>query len=146
MARIAQSTFQQRIARIEEKGSVNAAAYPKGSLMRPSRKKKHVHWSMLALGTLVGGIVGTFFAMRVGLLELVSLDANALYQLMLTDHNQAGLIIGVALAPVGFVISQLSLRGFPRIWQFWMAYFAAVLGSNSAEIQTFYEIVTKSAG
>lgn len=147
MARMAQSSFEQRIARIEKKGSVNAnaGAYPKGSLMRPSRKKKHVHWSMLALGTMVGGIVGTFFAMRVGLLTIASLDADGLYQLMLNDHNQAALIVGVALAPVGFVMSQLFLRGFPRVWQFWIAYLAAVLGSNSTEIQTFYEIITKAA-
>lgn len=144
MARIAPSTFEQRLARIDQRASSSANAYQKEHLVQSTKKKRRVHWDMLIFGAMAGGVAGTLFAMNVGLLLLTSVDAFTLYQMVLVDYVKAVLILGVAIAPVGFVMSQIFARSNPRGWQFWIGYLAAVLGANSGDIQTYYYMLTSA--
>ena len=158
MARAAQSTFDQRLARIQLKAASGAkatsmprvapgaGAYQKEHLVQSRKKQRKLHWDMVAFGAVAGGLVGTLFALNVGLLLIASLNAVTLYQMLLADYTMAALIAGVAIAPVGFVMSQIFARSNPRGWQFWIGYLAAVLASNGTDMVSYYYIVTAAAG
>ena len=103
-----QSTFSERLARIESQTTIGGAdAYVSDKLVHEEKRQRRLHWDMLAGGGLAGGIIGAFFAMKVGLLLVASLDATTLYQFILADYTMALLILGVAAAPFGFVMSQI---------------------------------------
>lgn len=140
-----QSTFEQRLARINAQVAGAGGAYQKDHLVQSTKKKRRIHLDMLAAGGLAGGLIGTLFAMQVGLLMVVALDVPTLYQLILSDYVRAALIAGVAIAPVGFVMSQIFARSNPRGWQFWIGYLAGVIAANSADIQTYYYVLTTPA-
>lgn len=146
MARAAQSTFEQRLARIETQVASGAGAYQKDHLVQTRKKQRKLHWDMVAFGAFAGGVVGTLFAMNVGLLLIASLNVVTLYQMLLADYTMAALIIGVGIAPVGFVMSQIFARSNPRGWQFWIGYLAAVFATNGTDMITYYYVVTTAAG
>lgn len=145
MARAAQSTFEQRLARIENQEVSGAGAYRKDHLVQETEKKRRLHWDMIAVGGLAGGIAGTLFAMNVGLLVLASLDVITLYQMVMGNYVMGAYIAGVAIAPVGFVMSQIFARSNPRGWQFWIGYLGGVLAANYADLQTYYYILMNPA-
>ena len=151
MARIAPITFEQRLARIHQKASGGTSAYQtnpyqRANLVRMTRKKRRVHLDMLVFGAMVGGTIGMLFAMKVGLFLVTSIDVATLYQMMIEDYFTAVLIAGVAIAPIGFILSQIFARSNPRGWQFWIGYFAAVLGTNAGDIQAYFHMLTGTAG
>jgi len=138
-----QSTFEERLARIQQGSTFGGSdAYVKDDLIQEEKAPRKLHWDMIAAGGLAGGIIGTLFAMQVGLLLIVSLDAVTLYQLLLTDYTKGLLIVAVGLAPVGFVMSQIFSRTNPRGWQFWIGYLAGVLAANASDLHTYYYILT----
>ncbi|WP_420012190.1 hypothetical protein [Tateyamaria sp.] len=100
---------------------------------------------MIAVGGLAGGIAGTLFAMNVGLLVLASLDVITLYQMVMGNYVMGAYIACVAIAPVGFVMSQIFARSNPRGWQFWIGYLGGVLAANYADLQTYYYILMNPA-
>jgi len=145
MARAAASTFEQRLARIENQGASGKGAYRKDNLIQETKKKRRLHWDMVAFGGVAGGIAGTLFAMNVGLLVLMSLDVMTIYQMVMGNYMMAVFIAGVAIAPVGFVMSQIFARSNPRGWQFWIGYLGGVLAANYADLQTYYYILMNPA-
>ena len=141
-----QSTFSERLARIESQTTIGGAdAYVSDKLVHEEKRQRRLHWDMLAVGGLAGGISGAFFAMKVGLLLVASLDATTLYQFILADYTMALLILGVAAAPFGFVMSQIFARRNPRGWQFWIGYLVGVIAANTGDIHTMYYILTTPA-
>ncbi|WP_415403110.1 hypothetical protein [Tateyamaria sp. SN3-11] len=141
-----QSTFNERLARIESQTTFGGGdAYQVENLVQEPKRQRRLHWDMLAVGGVAGGIIGTLFAMKVGLLLVIALDATTLYQLVLADYTQALLMAGVAAAPFGFVMSQIFARRNPRGWQFWIGYLAGVVAANASDIHTFYYILTTPA-
>jgi len=139
-----QSTFDERVARINSGRTKNASdVVVKGrGLVNKSGKKRTFHLDMLAAGGLAGGTAGILFAMNVGLLFMVTLNSTTLYELILADYLTAAIIAGVAIAPIGFVMSQIFARSNPRAWQFWIGYVAGVIGANYTDIETYYYTLT----
>lgn len=142
-----QSTFSERLQRIETQTTVGGCdAYRPDQLVQDKKRPRRLHFDMIAAGGVAGGIVGTLFAMNVGLLLLTALDVTTLYQLILADYTKAALIAGVAVAPLGFVMSQIFSRSNPRGWQFWIGYLGGVVAANAADLQTFYYILMAPTG
>jgi len=142
-----QSTFDERLSRINTGKTRNAAdvVVHKDGPLNKSAKSRFGHLDMLAAGGLAGGTAGTLFAMNVGLLYLVTLNGTTLYELVMADYIMAAFIASVAIAPVGFVMSQFFARRNPRGWHFWIGYLGGVLAANATDIETYYYILTAPA-
>ena len=139
----AQSSFSERLARIETQSTFGGAdAYTPDDLVQSDKPQRRLHWDMMAAGGIAGGVVGTLFAMQFGLMMLAALDVTSLYQLLLADYTKALLLLGVLIAPVGFVMSQIFSRSNPRGWQLWIGYFAGVIAANFTDIQSYYYYIT----
>jgi hypothetical protein len=138
-----QSTFSERVARIESGKTFGGSdTHVRRGRATVGKSSRRVHLDMIIIGSAGGGLIGYLFAMQFGLLVAAEMEIMALYELVQTDYLKAGLLGGVLLAPLGFVMSQLFSRGNPRVWQFWLGYLAAVLGTNGTDIQTYYYILT----
>lgn len=143
-----QSTFDERLSRIASGKTMNA---PDVVLRRngppdTSAKSRFGHLDMLAAGGLAGGTAGTLFALNVGLFYLMTLNMSTLYELVQADYIMAAFIGGVAIAPLGFVTSQIFARRNPRGWHFWFGYLGGVLAANATDIETYYYTLTAPAG
>ncbi len=135
-----QSTFDERLVRINKGKTLNASdvVLKREGLVNKSGKKRWIHLDMLAAGGMAGGIAGTLFAMNVGVFLMMTLTLDTLYGLIIADYVMAAYIGAVAIAPVGFVMSQIFARSNPRGWQFWMGYLAGVLAANYSDLNTLY--------
>lgn len=135
-----QSTFDERLVRINKGKTLNASdvVVKRDGLVNSSGKKRWVHLDMLAAGGMAGGIAGTLFAMNVGLFLMMSLTPETLYGLIVADYVMAAYIGAVAIAPVGFVMSQIFARSNPRAWQFWIGYLIGTLAANYTDLNTLY--------
>ncbi len=135
-----QSTFDERLVRINKGKTLNASdvVLKREGLVNKSDKKRWIHLDMLAAGGMAGGIAGTLFAMNVGVFLMMTLTLDTLYGLIIADYVMAAYIGAVAIAPVGFVMSQIFARSNPRGWQFWMGYLAGVLAANYSDLNTLY--------
>lgn len=142
----AQSTFADRLSRIESGTTITAADVGRsGRLVQTAKPRRRLHWDMLFVGGLAGAVAGTLFAMNMGLLVLITLDMPTLYALVMADYLMAAYLGMVAIAPVGFVMSQIFARKNPRAWQFWIGYLFGVIGANYADLHTYYYILTTPA-
>lgn len=140
-----QSNFADRISRIEKGATFGGMEAFKGEkLVHTAKPKRKLHWDMLALGGVAGGVAGTLFAMNVGVAFLLTLNVDTLYQLVLADYVTAAYIAGVAVAPVGFVLSQIFARSNPRGWQLWIGYLGGVLAANHSDLLSYYHIFLSS--
>jgi len=135
-----QSTFDERLVRINKGKTLNASdvVLKREGLVNKSGKKRWIHLDMLAAGGMAGGIAGTLFAMNVGVFLMMTLTLDTLYGLIIADYVMAAYIGAVAIAPVGFVMSQIFARSNPRGWQFWMGYLAGVLAANYSDLNALY--------
>lgn len=133
-----QSTFDERISRINSGRTMNASDVVKHSRVKPrkSHKTRRLHLDMLVAGSLAGGTAGILFAMNVGLAFLVTLTPQSLYELALSDYLTTAFVAGVVLAPFGLVLGLLGARSNPRGWQFWLGYLGGVIAANWTELNT----------
>ena len=142
----AQSSFSDRISRIEAgKTFGDMAVCKSGNQVQSGKPRRSVHWDILALGGIAGAVAGILFATNVGLFFLVTLNLTALYQIVMTDYLTAGYIAGVAIAPVGFVLSRIFSNTNKRAWQLWIGYLVGVLAANYSDLESYYFILTAPA-
>ncbi|WP_299282064.1 hypothetical protein [uncultured Tateyamaria sp.] len=137
----AQSSFSDRVARIENHTTFGASAgYRAQNLIQSRKVLRRIYGELLVAGGLLGGLAGLIFAQQFGLSTLLSMDMETLYELVMADRTMMGLLAGVAVGPIGFLLGQIC--GSPRVSQFWLGYFAGVLASNWSDIQIYAATLT----
>lgn len=141
-----QSTFEERLSRINSGASKNAAdvVLPKrggGKLINTSGKSRRFHLDMLVAGGAAGTIAGMLFAQNLGLLFMMSLDWLTLQGLLMSDYKLAGYVAACAIGPVGFLFTLIFSRTAKRAFQFWTFYIIGVLGANHIELRYVIEFI-----
>ncbi len=145
MMKAGQSTFDERISRINKGKPLNAAdvvsPQHRKNLLHNAKKRRRVHLDMMAAGGIAGAIAGMLFAQNIGLLFLMSLDWITLQGLVLSDYKIAAYLAACALGPVGFVFSVILSRKSKRAVQFWFAYIVGALAANHIEVRYVVEFI-----
>lgn len=140
-----QSTFEDRLSRINDGQPLNAAEVTapqqRSNLLNTGGARRRIHFDMLAAGAIAGGVAGTLFAQNLGLLFLMSLEWIMIWGLVLADVKLAAYMGVCAIAPVGFLWSVIMSRGSKRGVQFWAAYMIGVLGANYFEVAYVVEFI-----
>ncbi|MEX0370578.1 MAG: hypothetical protein AB3N09_08100 [Tateyamaria sp.] len=139
----AQSTFEERLGRIDKGRTMNAkdVVGPRQKRVHREHKARRFHFDMLAAGGMAGAVAGTLFATNIGLLFIITLDYLTLYGLILADMKFAAYIAAVLIAPVGFLGTLIFSRTAQRAWQFWTAYCVGVLAANFTDLRYYTETV-----
>ncbi|MBY5932804.1 hypothetical protein KUV51_07315 [Tateyamaria omphalii] len=138
-----QSTFDERLARINKGRTLNAedVVVSKPKLIHQSPSARRFHLDMLAAGGIAGAIAGTLFASNIGFLFLITLDYVTLYGLLAADITMAAYIAAVAIGPLGFLWTLILSRTVKRAWQFWTAYCLGALATNATDLRYWAETV-----
>ncbi|WP_299692512.1 hypothetical protein [uncultured Tateyamaria sp.] len=145
MMKAGQSTFEERLSRINTGKPMNAvdvvSPQQREKLMHSAKGRRRVHLDMLVAGGIAGGIAGTLFLQNIGLLFLMSLDWITIQGLVLSDYKIAAYMGVCALGPLGFVWSVILSRKSKRAVQFWFAYMVGVLAANHNEVRYVVEFI-----
>lgn len=144
---MAGSTFHDRLGRINSGKQIvgEGLTLNKARQMGASRWSSNLHLHMLVAGALIGGVFGVLFTFNLGLSALVGLDADALYQFVLSDWMKGALIGGIAIAPAGFLFSLMSARKRPGGFVFWIGYLGGVIAANRADIEAYVATLQAAA-
>ncbi|WP_147104531.1 hypothetical protein [Tateyamaria sp. syn59] len=132
-----QSTFDERLARINKGRTLNAAdvVVAKPRMIHHSPSARRLHLDMLAAGGIAGAIAGTLFAANIGFLFLIALDHLTLYELVAADNVMAAYMAAVLIGPLGFLWTLILSRTAKRAWQFWSAYCIGTLATNATDLR-----------
>ena len=140
-----QSTFEERVSRINKGASMNAAEVvspqQRKNLMHTRQKRRRIHLDMLAAGGIAGGVAGTLFAQNIGLLILMSMDWLTVQGLVLSDFKMGIYMAVCAIGPIGFLWSVILSRKSKRAVQFWFAYIVGVLAANHVDVRYVIEFI-----
>ena len=145
MMKAGQSTFEERLSRINSGRPKNAAdvvsPQQRKKLIHSAKGRRRVHLEMLAAGGLAGGIAGILFAQNIGLLFLMTLDWITIQGLVLSDYKMGAYLAACAFGPVGFLWSVILSRKSKRGVQFWFAYMVGMLAANHIEVRYVVETI-----
>ena len=139
------STFEDRLARmkVQEAGPSAPAAPAKApaAVVEDATESKSLLCAMLVFGALVGGTIGYLFDLRVGLLFVLEVPSQELYEVLSANLVAAGLTAGVLLAPLGFIAALMLSYRVPSAYYFWIGYLIAACGANYNGVIEVYETI-----
>ncbi|APX11298.1 hypothetical protein BWR18_06105 [Tateyamaria omphalii] len=132
-----QSTFDERLARINKGRTLNAAdvVVSRPKMIHQSPSARRFHLDMLAAGGIAGAIAGTLFASNIGFLFLISVDYVTLYGLIVADAVLAAYMAAVLIGPLGFLWTLILSRTAKRAWQFWTTYCTGAVATNATDLR-----------
>lgn len=139
-----QSTFDERISRINKGRAMNAVDVVKpghAKMIADKGKKKIFHLDMLAAGGMAGAIAGVLFAENIGLLFLMSLPYEAIYELVMADYVTGAYLGVIAFAPIAWLWTLIFSRTAQRAFQFWSCYAIGIIAANHIEVRYVIEFV-----